>query len=261
MNNILKLFVGGCIAFGAVTCCLADDADVESANTPTVAARMDCKTLKAKIDELSANGKSDELSRFQLQYRKGCVVRASGLRSAYRGGALTIADASSNASAVVAVAAPAPVVAEQSEPVSEPAVVTKEPVVAENTTDTPQTTENTTVEISAAQLEMCERLPDAIGAASDDARDTLQSTFDEYCNANVAAPDAVIKTTMMVLGPAETDEEKYERMAENLDAGLCPDGSAPNKFGCCGDEKFTDLGNLEFACCPADGGNCFPPLK
>jgi hypothetical protein len=49
----------------------------------------------------------------------------------------------------------------------------------------------------------------------------------------------------------------------NLDAGLCADGSQPNKFGCCGDEVFKDLGNTVFACCPRDGGNgdCLPPLK
>jgi len=48
----------------------------------------------------------------------------------------------------------------------------------------------------------------------------------------------------------------------NLDAGLCADGSQPNKFGCCGDEIFKDLGNTVFACCPKDGaGDCFPPLK
>lgn len=259
MNNILKLFIVCFIAVGSVTVCMADDVDSTdvSSNAPVVTARMDCKTLKAKIDELSANGKSDELSRFQLQYRKDCVVRASGLRTSYRGGALPIASASADAAAVVAAAAPAPVAPEK----SEPATATLESAVAENTTDAPQVTETVTVEISAAQQEMCERLPDAIGAASDDARDTLQSTYDEYCNANVAAPDAVIKTTMMVLGPVETDEEKYARMAENLDAGLCPDGTSPNKYGCCGDEMFTDLGNLEFACCPKDGGNCFPPVK
>ena len=48
----------------------------------------------------------------------------------------------------------------------------------------------------------------------------------------------------------------------NLDAGLCADGSAPNKFGCCGDELFKDLGNTVFACCPKDSvSECFPPLK
>lgn len=44
-------------------------------------------------------------------------------------------------------------------------------------------------------------------------------------------------------------------------AGLCADGSRPNKFGCCPGERFKDLGNLEFACCMADGTTCFPPMK
>lgn len=54
----------------------------------------------------------------------------------------------------------------------------------------------------------------------------------------------------------------YEQELANLDAGLCADGSAPNRFGCCGDEVFKDLGDTVFACCPKDGnGDCFPPLK
>lgn len=55
---------------------------------------------------------------------------------------------------------------------------------------------------------------------------------------------------------------ELEQELANLDAGLCADGSKPNKFGCCGDEIFKDLGNTVFACCPKDGnGDCFPPLK
>lgn len=45
----------------------------------------------------------------------------------------------------------------------------------------------------------------------------------------------------------------------NLDAGLCADGSQPNKFGCCAGEKFKDIGNLNFACC--NDLECFPPIK
>ena len=52
-----------------------------------------------------------------------------------------------------------------------------------------------------------------------------------------------------------------EKELANLDAGLCADGSKPNKFGCCGDEVFKDLGDTVFACCPKSGGDCFPPLK
>ena len=55
---------------------------------------------------------------------------------------------------------------------------------------------------------------------------------------------------------------ELEQELANLDAGLCADGSQPNKFGCCGDEIFKDLGDTVFACCPKDGnGDCFPPLK
>lgn len=100
--------------------------------------------------------------------------------------------------------------------------------------------------------------------ATDDTKSVLQETYDAYCATTVAAPDTVVKTTMLILGPetpAETDEEKYARIAANLDAGLCPDGATPNKFGCCGDEVFKDLGNLEFACCPKNGGECFPLVK
>ena len=57
--------------------------------------------------------------------------------------------------------------------------------------------------------------------------------------------------------PELTDEQR----AQNIANGLCADGTKPNKFGCCGDEIFTDLGNTVFACCPKSGGDCFPPIK
>ncbi len=62
-----------------------------------------------------------------------------------------------------------------------------------------------------------------------------------------------------VQGP--TEEELLEQELANLDAGLCVDGTKPNKYGCCTDELFKDLGNTVFACCPKDGGDCFPPIK
>lgn len=245
MNKILKFVLCASVAC-AVIPAFADDADVvadtESAPTQAVAARMDCKTMKAKIDELNALGDTGGASKLQQQYRRDCVVRASGLRSSYRGGALTVAAASGGVLS----------------PVLTDTTATQSETAAENNnTETVQ-------QISDEQSQMCTRLPDAIEGAADDQKAVLQETYDEYCAKNAAAPDAVIKTTMIVLGPevpAETDEEKYARIAANLDAGLCPDGAKPNKFGCCGDEVFKDLGNLEFACCPKDGGKCFPPVK
>ncbi|MDW3024094.1 MAG: hypothetical protein R8N50_00160 [Alphaproteobacteria bacterium] len=61
--------------------------------------------------------------------------------------------------------------------------------------------------------------------------------------------------------PTEPDITPEQEL-ENLDAGLCADGSKPNRFGCCGEEVFKDLGDSIFACCPKEGdGMCFPPIE
>lgn len=59
----------------------------------------------------------------------------------------------------------------------------------------------------------------------------------------------------------ELVKEKLDQELANLNSGLCVDGTKPNKYGCCGDELFKDLGNMVFACCPKDGGDCFPPIQ
>ena len=59
--------------------------------------------------------------------------------------------------------------------------------------------------------------------------------------------------------PLETAEEAAARIAANIAAGLCSDGAKPNKYGCCDGERFTDMGNLVFKCCPREGGDCVNP--
>lgn len=61
--------------------------------------------------------------------------------------------------------------------------------------------------------------------------------------------------------PATAEEIKMFEELMNLEMGLCSDGTKPNKFGCCTDEIFKDLGNNVYACCPKTGGDCYPPLK
>ena len=39
------------------------------------------------------------------------------------------------------------------------------------------------------------------------------------------------------------------------------DGAAPDANGCCPGETYTDMGEQGFNCCPAGGGDCFPPLN
>lgn len=40
----------------------------------------------------------------------------------------------------------------------------------------------------------------------------------------------------------------------------CEDGTPPDANGCCTGETYTDMGEQGFNCCPASGGDCFPPI-
>ncbi len=41
----------------------------------------------------------------------------------------------------------------------------------------------------------------------------------------------------------------------------CEGGSLPDANGCCPGETYEDMGDQGFNCCPAGGGDCFPPIK
>ena len=42
---------------------------------------------------------------------------------------------------------------------------------------------------------------------------------------------------------------------------LCKGDAKPDSNGCCPGETYTDMDELGFACCPIDGGDCFPPIE
>jgi hypothetical protein len=48
--------------------------------------------------------------------------------------------------------------------------------------------------------------------------------------------------------------------AESVGSLDC-DGVAPDQYGCCPGETYTDMGDQGFNCCPDAGGDCFPPLE
>ncbi len=86
----------------------------------------------------------------------------------------------------------------------------------------------------------------------------------------VKEPDVTVESDVVDgdvvndLEPMDTrtpEEIQLEKELENLAAGLCADGTKPNRFGCCTDEIFKDLGDLVFACCPKDGGDCYEPIE
>ncbi len=38
------------------------------------------------------------------------------------------------------------------------------------------------------------------------------------------------------------------------------DGAMPDTNGCCGDERYTDIGGGAYACCSQSTGDCYPPM-
>ncbi len=90
--------------------------------------------------------------------------------------------------------------------------------------------------------------------AIDEAEEIIEAEPVAVVEVEVLVPD----TVGVVTPPAEPTAEEVEA---NEQAGLCPNGDAPNRFGCCAGEKFMELENMVFACCPDGGGDCFPPLK
>ena len=96
-------------------------------------------------------------------------------------------------------------------------------------------------------------VPDAPAVESQVTADVVESSDNSSDNVASAADGA---DDADAAENAELIQELF-----NLDSGLCADGSTPNKFGCCNDEIFKDLGDTVFACCPPQGGDCFPPIQ
>lgn len=90
-----------------------------------------------------------------------------------------------------------------------------------------------------------------------------ENLAEEVASDKEETPEETPEETVSVQESVQTEPAiTPEQELENLDAGLCADGSKPNRFGCCGEEVFKDLGDSIFACCPKEGdGMCFPPIE
>ncbi len=134
--------------------------------------------------------------------------------------------------------------------------------------------ENITQEIADLKSEYRRNCTRSAGARRTSA-DTRLYTIAENVDSDVSQveTETIAKNTEDVVEYVEVTDDVQQPEAEsveskltpeqalaNLDAGLCADGSQPNKFGCCGGEIFKDLGNTMFGCCD-EGGECFPPIK
>lgn len=214
------------ILFMGIIMC-AGAAFAEDAAPQKLAERKTCAEIKAEIANLSAIENPDEstldnLKQLQSQHRSNCVPKSAGRRTILR-----------------------------NYPVG---VIVK-------TTEATTTTSDALSEYLANKKSNCDKLNSEItklAAANDDSKsDALASMRGVYDMDCAEKPDAKSASET----PEKTEEEWAAEYDANLAAGLCGDGTKPNKFGCCTGETFKDLGNLEFACCPKDGGKCFPPIK
>ena len=193
-----------------------------------VADRKTCDEISAQISEMAgraddlSDGEKEQLASLRTQHRRDCTKRAAGR------GARTIANART--------------------PV-------KDAVKVKDVDTTDATSGNGCAS------------PDANGCCPGE---TLTDMGDGamYCcetDGEMCFPATVATTTAATVesetpAPQKTEAEIAAEIAANIEKGLCGDGTKPNKYGCCGDEVFKDLGNLEFGCCPADGGKCYPPI-
>ncbi|MBQ7056064.1 MAG: hypothetical protein IJN91_03995 [Alphaproteobacteria bacterium] len=188
-----------------------------------VAERMSCDDINARIIELTAVSEPDEL----------VIDELTNLKAEYRRSCTKSARGRRNAAA-------SRVVVNNSVPVVETFEVAE-----------PQSEEDTVVNEDA--------LSENIPADTDVVQENLQEEILVPEENDVTAEH--IEAQQDTISEEELLKKELEQELANLDSGLCADGTPPNKYGCCADELFKDMGNMVFACCPKDGGDCFPPIN
>ena len=195
------------------------------ADDVAVGARMTCADINAKISELSAVVEPDTET----------IDELTKLKADYRRSCSRAARGRKTSAGVRVVRETADVAESVSEADEEPADEEKAQDAVEEVKEVEKTEEKPAEEKSAS----AEEKPEA-----DKKVDTEKESED------------------MPEQDTPSEDEILAMELANLDAGLCVDGTEPNKFGCCEGELFKDLGNAIFACCPKEGdGECFPPIK
>ena len=63
-----------------------------------------------------------------------------------------------------------------------------------------------------------------------------------------------------IQNPFASTDTATDTTATTDAAITCDGGIAPDEFGCCPGEIYTDMGDQGFNCCPESGGDCFPPI-
>ncbi|MBO4626159.1 MAG: hypothetical protein J5679_02700 [Alphaproteobacteria bacterium] len=204
--------------------------------TQKIVDRKTCEQIRAEIAELSAienptSEEQDNLKQLNTQLRVSCAIKGNGRRTVARPGTQTTNDNVDSQNAETG---------------------------AMDVLD----------EYIANKKANCDKLnAEMEKLKADTTKDYIVKEMQRYYNADcvtLTPPAAAVETiTAAVVSsvPAKTDAEIEAEFNANIAAGLCGDGTKPNRFGCCTGETFKDLGNSQYACCPKTGDLCFPPLK
>lgn len=204
----------------AAVLCMPAFADGTNTN---ITERTSCIDMQAQITEMSANENMSDAD----------ATKLSELRTKYRNTCMRRAGAA-RGSRTIANAR------------------------VKNASDAATTTTNSATEQITAPA--CDA-PDEYGCCPNETFSTVDGV--QYCCQNDGdicfVPMVVLKEEKPA-APEKTAEEIAAEIKSNIAKGLCGDGTKPNKYGCCGDEQFKDLGG-SFACCPKSGGDCFPPIS
>lgn len=196
---------------------------------PQLVERKTCAEIKTEIDNLSFIENPDDailakLKQLQTQQRSNCVAKSAGRRRVIR-------NVPTGAASQVA--------------------------------DTVVLTSDALSEYLANKKSNCDKLNSEIekltmqnDVSASDMLASMRGVYDMDCETA-----ANLKPETKPNVPEKTEDELNAEYDANIMAGLCGDGTKPNRYGCCTGETFKDLGNATFACCPAAGSMCFPPIK
>ena len=92
--------------------------------------------------------------------------------------------------------------------------------------------------------------------------------YDDVGYSYNVAPSANVVQNDSYAPPVAADDEFVQQSVTSVvwsdddetESPTCPDGTAPDMYGCCSGEIYTDMGAAGFNCCPETGGDCFPPI-
>lgn len=198
--------------------------------------RKSCEQIKSEIADLSAivgptADETAQLNQLKIMQRANCTSKAGGRRTISRG---------------------------------QPVITSTQKTEAE-----PAAKSDALKEYLDSKKSNCNKLNQEIEKLTADSTDSDKAAtlaeMQKYYDADCTAPKEVVAEKIAEVvtpsAPAKTDEEIAAEFDANLAAGLCGDGTKPNRYGCCADERFAEVQPTVFACCPRSGGDCFPPIQ